>query len=381
MQVEVVSTYEGLLRLESDWKYIFEKSQSNNPCVSWEFFSLWWKHYANDQKMLILLVKDGTDIIGIAPLMSINGNFVTLRKPIIRFLSDDTAADYMDFVILCNNKEVVRTILHFLVKLENWGRIDLRRIPICSTNLEEIKAVSSSLRYPCMIKINCVSPIVRIEGTWDSYCHHLSKGLRQDIRTTLNKLRKIGEIRFEVSEKNNLKVALDALFNFHKGRQIYKPGRSIFESEKYCNFISDLAFTFFERGWAELSTLKVNGRIISVVFGLKMNKVFYYCTPAFDPSFSKYSLGKLHIYFLLKNCFEQGYDKFDFTIGDEPYKLKWANDSMENYEIKIYKNDFLYRLDISKFLLKHSLKSLKSKSTLLEKAWKKISKIKWFSAK
>lgn len=381
MQVEVVSTYEDLLKLKSGWKFIFEKGQTNSPSISWEFFSLWWKHYGNDQKMLILLVRDGAAIIGIAPLMSIKGNFLTLRTPVIRFLSDDTAADYMDFLVLYNNREVVRTILNFLVKLENWGRIDLRRIPGCSPNLEEIKTVCRNLGYPYMVKIDCVSPIVKIEGKWDDFYHRLSKGLRQDIRTTLNKLRIMGEIRFEVSEGNNLKIALDALFNFHKDRQIHKPGRSIFESEKNRNFILDLTFTFAEKGWVEVSTLKLDNRIISVVLGHKANRVFYYCTPAFDYSFSKYSLGKLHIFYLLKNCFEQGYDKFDFTIGDEPYKLRWANDSIENYEIKVYKNELFYKLDMLKSSLRNYLKHLKTKSILLENAWKRITKIKWFPSR
>jgi len=373
MNVSVVSTYNEFLELEEYWKNIFDKSETKNIFISWEWCSLWWKHYGGDQKLLILVVKDRDEIIGIVPLMMSKGNLLTLWKPKVNFLGGDFA-DYVDFLILRNNKEVIETVIHYLINLADWGVIDFKRIPEYSPNFISVKECIFSLGYRSIVKISSTSPVGKIKGSWDDYYKTLSKGLRQDIRTAHNKFKLLGEICFETYNEGLSKELLIALFELHKKRQVYKLGQSPFETEAARDFFYDLAVNFTRFGWADISALKINERIVSLVFALQYKGIFYYWIPVFAPEFSKYSPGKVHIYALLKRAFNQQFEEFDFMRGDEAYKYKWSNSTFNSYELKIFKNNLCYRLDILISVSKNYIKKLYNKYPLFRKVLIKISK-------
>lgn len=375
MNVNIISIYNELLELEKDWEYIFEKSGTNNIFTSWEWCSLWWKHYGKNQKLLVLVIKDGAEIIGIAPLMVSKGNYSTLWRPVVSFWGGELA-DYMDFLILRDNKEVISVIINFFMKHDDWGMIDFKRIPESSPNLIPIRECAAGLKYPYNFRVSCVSPIVKIKKDWDDYYKSISKGLRQDIRTGYNKFKLTGDIEFETYNIPSPKALLDDLFELHRKRQDYKLGQSLFELQDNLGFFYDLAFAFSRIGWADISVLKTTNRIVSAVFALKYKGIFYYWIPVFAPEFIKYSPGKIHIHALLKNCFEQNYEIFDFMRGDEEYKFKWANHISNNYEFKIYSNGLYRKLDALRSLLRKYIKIFYYKYPVVKRVLIKISKIK-----
>lgn len=373
MKIRVISTYEDILKLERKWRDLFKNSGTDNIFTSWEWCMLWWKHFGKTEKLMVLTVEDNGEIIGIAPLMIIKGNYLTLWKPIIRFLGEEMMADYMDFLILREHKKVIGFILDFLKKMK-WGRIELKRIPDSSLSWRAIKETLLTLKYPYLFLVDCVSPYVKIEEKWEDYYKSLSKSLRQDIRITVNNLNRIGKISFRRCQGNSLDSLLDEFYEMHKKRQSFKAGKSLFEDRSKCNFFSDLALVFGGQGWADISLLQVNGTAVSFVFALKYDRIFYYWVPAINPEYRKYSIGKLHIIKLIERCFQENYREFDFMIGDEPYKLRWAKSTRKNYEIKIYRNNLLYRLDNIRIKSRGILKDMKNRYPLLERLWTRMSK-------
>lgn len=378
MKISAISTFEGLSKLESSWKRMFRESGSANIFLSWEWSSLWLKHFCRDHGLLILRIEDNEEVVGIAPLMVRRGGISSSYKPIVSFIGGDLA-DYSDFLILRDNREVVRTILDFLVKNINWGIMVFDRISQSSPNLPHIKESLSELGYPSQVNVRSVSPCIRIENDWDNYYKKISKGLRQDIRTAHNKLKLVGEIEYEGYDENASKTLLNAFFEMHKKRQADKVGKSIFEQGKNRIFFNELASVFNGLGWMDLSALKIDGRIISAVFAFKYREVFFYWIPVFDPEFLKYSPAKVHVQMLLKKCFDQGFEEFDLMRGDESYKFKWANGSLSNYEITIYRTSMLHKLGLIKNMARSRIKDLYNNSSLFRKILIRASKAKPFS--
>ncbi|MDD5773360.1 MAG: GNAT family N-acetyltransferase [bacterium] len=372
MQINVISTYDELLKFETVWKDIFKRSGTDNIFVSWEWCTLWWRHFGHGKKMFVLSVTHEGNIIAIAPLMAERGGCLVFGKPVISFLGDDMMADYMDFVILQDHKEVAKAIINYLLKQRNWAVIKLKRIPEISANFPGIKEAVTELAPFCSIRIDCVSPFIEIKEAWDDYYKSLSKGLKQDIRTTLNKLKNDGELVFENCDENTLAESLKVLFEIHKKRQIDKVGDSIFDTRINRDFFQELAVEFTKMGMADISVLKVGNKIISINYALKCNNIYYFWIPTFDPLFIKYSLGKLHILNILKKCFEQNLKVFDFMIGDEPYKFKWAKKTFNNYEIKVYNNQLFYKLDNLIFNAREKIVNLKNKYPLLQRIAQKM---------
>jgi hypothetical protein len=64
----------------------------------------------------------------------------------------------------------------------------------------------------------------------------------------------------------------------------------------------------------------------------KQDSTIIHYIPAFDPAFSKYSLGHIHFMLLFEQlCNEDTVSTFDFSKGDGEYKRKWSDDAYDNY--------------------------------------------------
>jgi CelD/BcsL family acetyltransferase involved in cellulose biosynthesis len=70
-----------------------------------------------------------------------------------------------------------------------------------------------------------------------------------------------------------------------------------------------------------LSTLRVNGNIIAVHYGMRCRNVLHSWFPAYDRAMSKHSPGLTQIYRLCMAMPEQGVTRFDFGKGSEEYKV------------------------------------------------------------
>ncbi len=86
--------------------------------------------------------------------------------------------------------------------------------------------------------------------------------------------------------------------------------------------MTEVAKKFAHKGWLNLSFLDINGEHVSGVLGFEYNEKYYYYQTAFDPNYS-YSVGNIHILYILKDLIARGLKEFDFLRGAEAYKLRW----------------------------------------------------------
>lgn len=74
--------------------------------------------------------------------------------------------------------------------------------------------------------------------------------------------------------------------------------------------------------------LRCGSKLVASVLGFVHHDIFYYQICAFNKKeFGQYSPGLLLLYQLFDWSFSNGLKRFDMTIGDEPYKADWANET------------------------------------------------------
>lgn len=80
----------------------------------------------------------------------------------------------------------------------------------------------------------------------------------------------------------------------------------------------------------EVFRLTVAGEFVAGAICLRREPVLYYIVPVYDAArFGRYSPGALLFQFIMQWCIENGLARFDFTIGDEPYKAEWTDEDWE----------------------------------------------------
>jgi len=68
-QVKMITSEENFYSLKPTWDLLQEKLGNSNFFMSFEWMSTWWKCLGIDIKLLIFVIENGDEIVGIAPLM------------------------------------------------------------------------------------------------------------------------------------------------------------------------------------------------------------------------------------------------------------------------------------------------------------------------
>lgn len=145
-----------------------------------------------------------------------------------------------------------------------------------------------------------------------SYQKELAKKLRQ--------LQKKGELAFSCEDVSSIASTLEMMKQYRGPRFHARGDGDLLQRPEYFGFYSDVAL----RGagsFSRLYALRMDGRVIAAVLGLRHKGAFLVIMGAFDiESFKSQSLGALMFEQVAKDCLGQGDTLLDFTIGDEPYK-------------------------------------------------------------
>src|ERR1039458_4171160 len=69
LRVEVISDFDSLVSAQPAWDRLVDLAGIDHPFLGHDWILSWWESFGAGRKLNILLVKDGEDLVGIAPLM------------------------------------------------------------------------------------------------------------------------------------------------------------------------------------------------------------------------------------------------------------------------------------------------------------------------
>lgn len=157
---------------------------------------------------------------------------------------------------------------------------------------------------------------------WDafvSYVRQHRSNLFSDSRRKQRKLeRKVGALKFSFSNFNQ--EVLDTCFRWksEQWQQMGVPDR--FASAQHRQLFQELA----ARNLLLVSTLSSDQELLAIHVGMLDKGRLYWWVPAYNPSYSQYSPGRLLLHFLLEESFKRNHREFDFLWGNETYKWFYA---------------------------------------------------------
>src|SRR5262249_42203396 len=107
----------------------------------------------------------------------------------------------------------------------------------------------------------------------------------------------------------------------------------IFAREGYRDFFLDVATNPRTRHLTHVSRLDVGTIPAAVNLGLTFRDTYYHVLASYDDGeVSRYGPGAAHLRDLMGHAIALGCARFDFTIGDERYKLEWSDRRIELYD-------------------------------------------------
>lgn len=170
--------------------------------------------------------------------------------------------------------------------------------------------------------------LTHLTGTWDEfYAARRSSATRRRDRTKRKRLGEMGEVRFVTPEDpDDIARTLETLMA-QKIRAFARMGVfNVFARPGCRDFFFDLATNPATRPLVHVSRLEVGPIWAAANLGLQFRGCYYHVLASYDEGeVSRFGPGAAHLRDLMQRAVERGFDTFDFTIGDERYKLEWSD--------------------------------------------------------
>ena len=180
-------------------------------------------------------------------------------------------------------------------------------------------------------------PFIELDGDWDSYEASMASKRRSDLRRRMRRLGEIGDVSFEVVDGTvELERRLDEGFAVEgsgwKGREGTAVGAGA-ETDRFYRLVARWAS---ERGWLRLAFLRLDGRAVAFDFSLETGGRHYLLKTGFDESLRSHAPGALLRKEMIRYCFGEGLDFYEFTGDVAPWKQEWTSNTRQTVCIEAY---------------------------------------------
>ena len=315
VDIDELTTTEDLEALEPAWADLWHRASSATSFQSPAWLIPWWRHLGGGA-LRVLAARAGGRLVGLLPvfLQAPEGEKLL---PLGIAISDYLDGLYEDG----HGPEVAAAMMRNLFERHrDWRVCELHPLPAGSPLLEAPLPPESSADIqpfePCLV--------VELPPEATSLRHVLPKRMRKNLRYFGGRAARLGRIGFETASVANVAEVLDALFELHAARwaRIDHPG--VLADAAIRAFHRAAASALLDAGLLRLHALRLDGRIVAVLYALHAKRRAYCYMSGFDSDLGEISPGTLIMAHAIERAIGERACEVDFLRGREPYKYFWG---------------------------------------------------------
>jgi CelD/BcsL family acetyltransferase involved in cellulose biosynthesis len=292
--------------LRAVWTKLAERGR--NLFSTWEWASIWWRHFGQGRRLHLIVVRRGTEPVGLLPLYRWQRGPVTA----LRFVGHGPADELGPVGDPDDGVRLARALRRSL------GRLDADLL--LAEQLPRGQDWGALLGGRRLAEET--SPLVRFDaGGWEGYLRTRSANFREQVRRRARKLAREHRVAYRLSDgSRNLDHDLDLLFQLHDARWSGAP----------TNFTARAAFhrafapVAAEQGWLRLWLLEVDGAPAAALYGFRYAGVESYYQAGRDPALDDYRVGFVLLAHAIRQAANDGIREYRLLRGAEGYKLRFA---------------------------------------------------------
>lgn len=328
-----LSLYDNLDYVKPLWQK-FEETALLTPFQTTSWLYQWHCHIGTLEqvKPLVVVVEDGAGPLIILPLQIEKG---VLRK--LSWLGSDLndyncpliAQDYWARAKGLSTVDIWRQVLVLINAQAGFQHdyIRLEKMPdqICG-QANPMIALGTKLGASHAYR-------TQMEGNFDEfYTSKRSSKSKSKDRYSRRKLAELGNLSMVCpDEVLGIRGVVDTLIEQKSARFEQMGVENFFQKPGYMDFYRAVAAE--QRDLIHVSELRVGDKTAAANFGLTFRGAYYYVLTSYaQGETSRFSPGTVHLLDVMKLFIEKGFNAFDFTIGDEPYKVEWCDGKNALYD-------------------------------------------------
>jgi CelD/BcsL family acetyltransferase involved in cellulose biosynthesis len=336
LEIELIQERSALPLSPGQWNDLVRRNETNSIFQTFEWFDSWWLTFGGQGRLFFLAVRRRQEIIGFATLM-LRRNRLGLRQ---LELAGTGSADYQDFVLPIDKASAIRAIGRFLsANRRRWDRLYLVNIPDTSSTLRLLMASADDHRLAFIEEARVRCPTLIVADEEAAVKKLISK---YSMRRPHNWFSRRGSLRFRhVATLEEILAMLPRFFDQHVRRWRAAGKPSLFECPEQRKFYTTLAGALYPSGSLLFSVVEFNDEPIAFHYGFDYSKSVTWYKPSFEIAHATRSPGLLLTQQLIEDTLNRSRRELDFTIGDEPFKSRFANHARLNSHVSVYHSKFV----------------------------------------
>ena len=344
LRVDRVVDTQAFDALRGPWNDLIRDSRADSVFLTWEWLNAWWTLLGGDRDLQVIVVWDGDELVGLAPLARTRRMLPWLSR--LEFLGTGGAgSDYLDVVVRHGYEDAsAQAIADALVSSKQALHFD--HLPSDSVVASALVHRIAARSWTSLQNAAGTCPYILLAGhSWDSYLASIGAAHRANFRRRLRALDRQGAVRFaRVSNEAERREVLQTLMSLHNRRWDIRGGSTAFPTPACRAFHYGVTRRMLERGWLRLYALRLNDVITAATYCFSYNGRFYFYQGAFDDRFQQHSVGMVAMGLTIRAAIEEGAREFDMLYGVESYKWLWARHARSLHRIELFPPDTVGRL-------------------------------------
>jgi len=331
--IELVENGNRFVSLREEWNELLAASSAESPFLTWEWLNAWWTHLGGACRLAIVTVREGDQLIALAPLCASRGRLRFLWR--FELMGTGFAgSDYLDAFVRRGHESVaMRTLADYILRKD--AALHLIRLPQ-NSGLSHVAPALENSGWSVRAAADGYCPFIRLAGhTWDSFLATIGPAHRATTRRRLRALGREFDLRFErVTDAATRQSALQKLFDFHRER--FGSRGTAFHTPALRAFHLDVTERLQSAGTLRLFTLYLNDALAAVMYGMSFKGRFYFYQHGYDPQFQSQGAGRAVLDLSIRAAIDEGLDEFDLLYGGEAYKSAWTNEKRPLTRLDIF---------------------------------------------
>jgi CelD/BcsL family acetyltransferase involved in cellulose biosynthesis len=313
LKATVSSSFFDVDKHADEWDRLAASSISSTVFLTSGWLRAWSETLGRHERIIVAQVRQNKDLIGAAAFQENNG--------IVQFAGKGPS-DYSDFIVASRLDEIAaaEVIEKLLVATSktatNFRYFNLGRIPTDSKTLDCLKRLDT--RFYSTYGRRVPAPSMEMYAAEEKL---RKKSLRRHERGLQRKGKLVSKTYMRA---NDIMPLLNVFFDQHIERWSKTQTPSLFLKRANREFYQKLTRYLDATGFLRFTVLSLDKRIIATHFGFMQGGRFIWYKPTFDPQLSKLSPGEVLLKRLIEQAQAEGALEFDFTIGGEAFKYRFA---------------------------------------------------------
>ena len=293
-----------------------------SPFVLPGLLHAWWEVFAPPAEPLILSVREGGRLIGIAPLQR--------EGSLLRLIGGADVCDHLDVVVdPRRKKEFCETLLDY-VSRAGVTRIDLGPVRPDSAVMTGLVPHARERGWPVASETEDVLFEADLPPSWEEYLDRLSGKQRHEVRRKLRRLEQSVTFAFRmVGGRGEIDAGME---DFLRLFRMNRADKAEFMTARMEAFFRALARRVPA---TRLGFLDVDGAAAAAVMCFDHGATRYLYNSAFDAGLGSLSVGILCKILSIQDAISRGLAKYDFLKGNETYKRQLGGRAVPVYHCRI----------------------------------------------